>query len=349
MRLTKTQFIGGVLLLIGLTFYWQFDFLFKTYDPQASPPEGVLSYMDLSSSQWKMQQEALPPIAVLGDTQQTSWVERFILQREYNQNETRQLLRFLAEEKVGMLVLLGDLVFEGASSSEWQEFDEIMRPLQGRSIPVLTVVGNHDYGFLGSADLSLQQVAWRFPQIARKTWFARVYGNLGLVFLDSNQSQLSASQWEEQRAWFSEKLGQFDQSHEVTAVLVFCHHPPFTNNTRTPDETHIQQAFVPAFLASSKTVALLSGHAHGYERFRKEGKLFLVSGGGGGPRVRYRAQDQKQHMDLYDQNGVHPRPFHYLSISQDSSGLDFAVRGFEKRENQLRTLERFHVKWPASP
>ena len=74
-----------------------------------------------------------------------------------------------------------------------------------------------------------------------------------------------------------------DADPKVRGVLVFTHHPPYTNSTVTKDESHVQQAFVGPFVAAKKTLALLSGHAHGYEHFIEQRKHFVVSGGGGGP------------------------------------------------------------------
>src|SRR5205823_2004623 len=104
------------------------------------------------------------------------------------------------------------------------------------------------------------------------------------------------------------------------------------------DEEYVQKAFLPGFYAARKTLAFITGHAHAYERFQERGRTFVVSGGGGGPRVKLLEGKDARHRDLFA--GPSPRPFHYLLIEQGNEGLDVAVRGFDKGE-QVRVIDRF--------
>ena len=50
------------------------------------------------------------------------------------------------------------------------------------------------------------------------------------------------------------------------------HHAPFTNSSLVGDNDYAQKNFVPPFMAASKTLAVITGHAHGYERFEQDPK-----------------------------------------------------------------------------
>src|SRR5262249_50640384 len=80
--------------------------------------------------------------AVVGDLQRTSGVE---LWRESNAPERRLVVSRLAEERPDFVAVLGDLVFHGSSPIDWAEFDDLTEPLRSAAVPVLPVLGNHDY------------------------------------------------------------------------------------------------------------------------------------------------------------------------------------------------------------
>jgi hypothetical protein len=204
---------------------------------------------------------------------------------------------------------------------------------------VLPVVGNHDYW--GSSAVAMNNLHARFPELGKSHWYAGRYKNLTLLWLDSNRKRLSSAAWKTQSQWLKDQLESADQDPATQAVLVFCHHPPFTNSQTTGDERDVQEAFLPAFLKSRKGVVMITGHAHAYEHFEHQGKTFIVSGGGGGPRVKLLQGKASRHHDLYD--APSPRPFHYLLLRPGDAALDVEVKGFDKGEAGIRTIDRFAI------
>lgn len=275
-------------------------------------------------------------LAVLGDTQRTLLLERLVF-REQNDAERAAIVRDLAAQRPGLLALLGDMTNDGGSRSAWEAFDALFAPVREAGIPVLVALGNHDYW--GGAGGALRNAAARFPNIARGRWTARAWGKVRLVFLDSNEDVLGPGAWSEQRAWLGRTLGEIDADPAAAGALLFAHHPPFTNSRTTGDEAHVQRAFLPAFFASKKALAFISGHAHAYERFEERGRAFIVSGGGGGPRVRLLEGAARRHVDQVPLGS--PRPFHYLLLEQDDRGVNATVRGLDKGEPEARAIDSF--------
>lgn len=277
-------------------------------------------------------------MALIGDTQRTLWLERLI-GREDNSAERAALVRDLTSQRPDLVVLLGDMTADGGSSDDWREFDELFAPLETADVPMLALLGNHDYW--GADHGALANAAARFPQLGERRWYARTFGRIGLVFLDSNRDQLGERAWTEQREWYRRTLSELDCNAAVRGVLVLTHHPPYTNSRLTRDDEDVQGAFVPAFVGARKTLAFMSGHTHAYERFEKLGRTFVVSGGGGGPRVDLVDPAVARHRDLF--TSAAPRPFHYLLIEQDAGGAEVTVRGLEKGETRAWTIERFNL------
>jgi hypothetical protein len=280
--------------------------------------------------------------AVLGDLQRTSRLEFW---RESNPEESRHLVEEIAARRPDFVVALGDLVFHGSSARDWARFDALTAPLSEAGIPILPILGNHDYGL--RPRIALRNFFERFPTLAGRHWHADTYGPLGLLFLDSNEREVGRVAWREQAAWFGETLGRFDAEPAVAGVLVFSHHPPYTNSTVTGDGAHVQRTFVPPFALARKTLAMVSGHVHSFERFVRGGKAYLVAGGGGGPRVRLARGASARHGDDLCE-GPAVRPFHVLVCGSVEDGVEVEVVSLEKGGRAFGTLERFSLPWPRA-
>ena len=282
-------------------------------------------------------------LALVGDLQRTLCLERLI-GREQNDGERERLLADLVAQRPGLVVLLGDLTNDGASRSAWEAFDALSAPLRSAGIPALMVPGNHDYW--GGEARAVLHAAARFPSLAGSRWSMRVWGRLGLLLLDSNEEVLGEGRWAAQQTFARTALDTFDRDPAVRGVLVLAHHPPFTNSKTTGDEEAVQRAFLPGFFAAKKTLAFISGHAHAYERFEERGRAFIVSGGGGGPRVGLLSGAEARHADRF--SGPSPRPFHYLVIDQGQAGARVVVRGFDKGETTARVIDTFELAFRES-
>lgn len=279
------------------------------------------------------------PFAVVGDPQETMFWERIFLQRETNPTERVRLFGELTRQGPEFLVIVGDLTSDGSSERHWRYFDGLAKGLRRAGVPILPVWGNHDYW--GSEAKARRALESRFPPLAHGPWYTRAYGRLALVFLDANVAVLSKADWRVERQWFDSTLTADDADTGVDAILVFEHQPPFTNSKVTSDDIDVQRSFVPGFLRARKTVAMISGHTHAYEHFVEHGKHFIVTGGGGGPRVGLRQGGRARHADHYQ--GPSPRPFHYLWISPHPRSLSVSVVGLAKGDSVFTTIDRFDL------
>ncbi len=276
-------------------------------------------------------------LAVVGDLQRTGLVEFW---REQNDAERARIVRAIVEEAPALLLTLGDHVFDGGSARDWARFDALLSPVREAKIPVLPIIGNHDC-WRGRG--ALRHYFARFPHLEGAHWYARKVGPLGLVALDSNRFWMSPERREEQRRWLAGELARFDADRQVRGVLVLVHHPPYTNSTVASPSIAVEFSFVPAFLRAKKTLAMLSGHVHAYEHFAREGRHFLVSGGGGGPRHRLYPPEWQKVPDLFA--GPTLRDFHYLRIEPGDEGLTIEARGLAKGAEEFRPLDELFLPW----
>ena len=280
--------------------------------------------------------------AVVGDTQRTSWLEFW---RESNDAERARVLEAIAEARPAFLVMTGDLVFNGASAAHWAELDRLAAPLHAARTPAFAALGNHEYWGGASGP---ERFFARFPLLEKRRHYAVAHGPLRFVVLDSNEDEMSAEAWEAQRAWYAATLAGFDRDPAVRGVLVIAHHAPYTNSTVTGDDAAAQRDLAPPFLAARKTLAMLDGHVHSYERFLRGGKTFVVSGGGGGPRAALDVRPGRRHPDdLYPKPDEALRPFHFTLFTIGAAGLDATVMGSPKGGAAFAAMDRFSLPWAA--
>jgi hypothetical protein len=287
--------------------------------------------------------------AVFGDTQRTSWQECAI-GREVNDAETATLIQAVADAEPSFVVIVGDLVFHGADEDHWHFFDHTATPLREAEIPLLPAVGNHEYW--GSNESALEHMRARFSRFATDTWYVERYGALGLVVLDSNHGELDDAAWLRQLEWYTETLTALNTDPEVRGVIVFGHHPPFTNSPIVDGDEEVQSTFLPAFCESPKALAFITGHAHGYEHFIRgvdencgtRAHHFIITAGGGGPRPdELRSAAETGRVDTY--TGGTPRPFNYLWMVPTDEGVSVEARGFQSGETEVRLLESFTLDY----
>ena len=254
-------------------------------------------------------EKGLAHFIVLGDTQRTSTLEKVFLKRESNDLEREYLFQAIARETPDFVVIVGDLVCNGYLKNEWSFFEKLAAGLRGSKIPIFPARGNHD-----------ANIEKYFKEFESASWFSRQINSVGLVWLDTT------IRCKAQVEWFGKTLQNLDASSEIKHILTFAHHPPFTAGPVVAPSRYVKKSFVPAFQASRKTRAFISGHNHGFEKFELGGKHFIVTGGGGGPR---------HSSTLF--------PFHYLKIFEKNQKLHVEVLGLQKGERSVKSISAFSI------
>ncbi|TNF36251.1 MAG: metallophosphatase family protein, partial [Deltaproteobacteria bacterium] len=122
-----------------------------------------------------------PVVVIVGDTQRTSRLE---LWWRANDAEQRALLAEVARRRPAAVLNVGDLVTWGPSAAQWRHFDRAHAPLAAAGVPVLPVLGNHDY--LPWPPRALAPYTARFPHVADARWFVLRHAGVAFVALDSN-------------------------------------------------------------------------------------------------------------------------------------------------------------------
>lgn len=256
----------------------------------------------------------------------------------------RQTVPLARRLEPDFLLVPGDVVEMGFLYRDWA------RDLYGpagellRQTPWFPVRGNHDGEFALARDM--------MPLPESNRWYARTYGPLRLVVLDTNVDYEPHS---EQVRWLEREVAG-NAWRDASFRIASFHHPPFNliQNRANDDGTRLVREILVPILENAATDLVVCGHAHVYERgerTRPDGgqTTYLVVGGGGGRLDDIRAGNwphikvsiQKHHIVVAD---VTPDRIEFRVMASDNGAeIDaFAVTGgpLEQELNKSRAATR---------
>ncbi len=238
-----------------------------------------------------------------------------------------------------LMVCVGDAVDSGSQYWQWGTglLDQI-QPLAS-STPYFEAIGNHEgdsHWFYDYLD-----------QPGNEHWFALSYGAARLVFIDTNYSFSTGS---EQNDWIREELSS-EEAQDARWLLVFHHHPPYSEIYEESKYAQIRSYLVPLYEAAGVDV-LFTGHIHDYERGiwtpEDTGRriVYLQTSGGGGTLW----------WDEYDGDwpqidNVIQYAYHYMELEVGAE--DLTMNAVDLDGNVIDTVEleredRYFDGWPET-
>jgi predicted phosphodiesterase len=260
-----------------------------------------------------------PFIAFASDTQEPMWVEKLLLKPDSNLKATRMIFEDVNKVHPSALFIMGDVVSLGKSNSAWKNMDIYLKHTIQDSIPVYATLGNHEVMF--NAKKGTRKFTQRFPMY-NPAGYTEIVDSIAVVLLNSNFDKMTDIEIVNQNAWYKNKLAALDNDPAVKFIIVGCHHSPYTNSRIVRPSTLVQKNFLPLFFQSKKCALFISGHSHNFERFKVQGKYFLVIGGGGGLHQPLNANNGTMH----DLSADYKPAFHYLEVQRDGDELKILSR-----------------------
>jgi hypothetical protein len=332
------------LLLTGL-FLLTFALTLSSQTPTqpATPPRSTPS--QTTPPQATVAQQVLPTFVVQDVGTKFSLIAygdiRFTDPEDDNRSNPevrRAMVKKIAEEKPGALLISGDIPYRGARDDDWQIADAEMKPLWDIKTRIYPALGNHELA--GGEAAGLRNWWKRFPQAEGRRWYSVQFGNCYFIILDSDTGLIAGSpQW----AWLTSQLANIPAQTDF--VFLTMHHPSYTDShehtipgrghSARPQELNLGkylQELQPKLRARLIEVA---GHVHNYERFEKNGVTFLVSGGGGAtpylfdrsPEDKYQAgKSVNYHYVRFEIDGAKLKAKMMRLNSDDKSKMNFEER-----------------------
>jgi len=167
----------------------------------------------------------------------------------------------------------------------------VPRTPTGRVVGYATVnaffptLGNHDYGDAKPAPRTYLSYftlpgAGFASSSGNERYYDFVDGPVHFFVLNSNPGEPNGLRADQaQAAWLQQSM----DASAATWNIVVDHHPPFASDNKHGSSAYMQWPF-----AAWGADAVLSGHAHVYERVMHDGIPYFVNGLGGGPRYGFK-------------------------------------------------------------
>jgi hypothetical protein len=155
----------------------------------------------------------------------------------------------------------------------WDQFLAQTEPVAS-SVPWMPTLGNHDMEALYSSDgYGGQRARWDFPDNgpAKATGaYSFIYGNVGVVALDSNDVCFEISPNHgythgTQTKWLASRLAFLRAQPDVDFVVVFHHHCAYSTTVEHASEGGVRKHWTPIF-DKYHVDLVINGHNHIYER-----------------------------------------------------------------------------------
>ncbi|MBA3460254.1 MAG: metallophosphoesterase [Deltaproteobacteria bacterium] len=228
------------------------------------------------------------------------------------------ILKRMTESPFDFVVVLGDIAYESGTAAQLQgKFFAIYQQIM-RYAPIFPAIGNHERR---TSQGRPYFEAFVLPEPER--YYSFDWGDVHFVAIDTTQRD------SEQLRWLDKDL----KKNKQPWVIVFGHHPMYTNSLRGP-QLWIRQAF-SKILTDNKVDLVLTGHEHQYERFRVAGVNYVVSGGGGGQLTKFFGENR-----ALKQATKH----HYLAFEVTAAELKMKVVDINGREIETLKLAKEGVK-----
>lgn len=282
-------------------------------------------------------------LAFISDTQAPLWIETLWQRPDHNTQATAALFADLDARSATDVFITGDVVNMGPAGSHWTAMDTLLTRTRNRGKQVHGLLGNHE--LMRNARKGERNFQQRFPEHVNTGYVVHV-DSIAVLLLNSNFKKMDRVQRAEQRAWYTRTLMALDTAAAVRAIIVCCHHSPYSDSRIVGSNTDVQNEFVQPFLQAHRTALFISGHAHLFEHFQLQGKQFFVIGGGGGLHHPFRSTP----VDLPGLVNVDAdyRPnYHYLMV--DRCGDRLVVRSLRTNDTVDSVHEGRHFEFSIGP
>ena len=279
-------------------------------------------------------------IIFVSDTQSPLWIEKLKLKADNNEKATQYILRSIAQDATcTALFHLGDITALGSSQSYWGDFDTLSQEIRNAGIPIYPAFGNHEY--MPFSGRGKENMIERFPFLAKQSWYTKRIGSVAIILLNSNFSELSDDEIASQTIWYEKTVKELEVDSSVSAIIIGCHHSPYTNSTIVTPSTDVQKMFVPAYIKSKKAKLFITGHAHAFEHFIINSKDFLIIGGGGGLLQPLLLGNNQRWEDKF--HGEVRRFFHFARILPRHDALEIQIQKVNKDCTGLETAYELNI------
>jgi hypothetical protein len=251
----------------------------------------------------------------------------------------RSLVDQIAHENPLAVFIGGDLVYQGSDAGDYETYKSETVQWTNQKIAVFPALGNHEFrGCEHDPEPCLENWWNALAPLALRPyrWYSVSLGSTLLALVLDSDLALKAKS--PQRVWLERQIDQVDPS--VRFIVIVLHYPPVRDPIfpRARDEREVARYLAARAKSLHAQVVVVGSHVHNYERFRRDGVTYLVSGGGGAnPVPAFRMFGELSHLTT----AVN---FHYLRFVLEPDRLAGTMVRLDVGDRSWSEPDRFEIR-----
>ncbi|MBN1533138.1 MAG: metallophosphoesterase [Spirochaetes bacterium] len=175
------------------------------------------------------------------------------------------------------LLINGDHISNPGNDQEWNQFHRATS-LVSDTIPVFSSVGNHDVDSLVTEAIFRENV----PLQGYRCYYSFVQGDFYFIILDTEVPGEVKTIGGAQYAWLEDELDTAQGRGDIQTIVLAMHRPLF-QSSGIPGNILNTFELLALFESHSKVKLVISSHVQAFYSIRRNGILYIVTGGGGEP------------------------------------------------------------------
>jgi len=172
----------------------------------------------------------------------------------------------------------GDIVDISTNEADWLRFADSAKPISQR-MPIYFVRGNHEGNDTASERFFRELSGIRSDSF----YYSHIEENTLFIVLDFWRRGEERAILDGQLDWLQNHLDSASSDTSILNIFIFMHQLPYPQgkhsgeNLRNADELH------QLFMNQDKIRAIFAGHDHMFNKYVKDGVIYITTGGGGSP------------------------------------------------------------------
>jgi len=175
-------------------------------------------------------------------------------------------------------ICLGDIMGTAGNEIEWVNFWHHSKPVTD-IMPMYMVRGNHE----GNDEACNRIYKEQNNMVSDTFYFTFTHANAFFIILDTYIRNEENKIGTEQFAWLIQQLDSASQDTLIDHIFISMHHPVFPRGKYQDCPMKNGNAVHSLFLQHPKIRCVFVSHDHLYNKFTKDGILYITSGGAGAP------------------------------------------------------------------
>lgn len=171
----------------------------------------------------------------------------------------------------------GDIMMNSGNEAEWVSFNNSIAPLR-QKMPLFIARGNHERNDHASEIMFHLYSGNKSDSF----YFTHYEGNTFFIVLDTYEKGFEGAISGDQLAWLENELDSASSVPSVTNIFVVMHQPLYPQGKHSGEDLYNADQIHQLFLNHNKIRAVFSGHDHIFNKYIKDGMLYITTGGGGG-------------------------------------------------------------------